>query len=179
MLTIEHLWARNGYQGQGQVNASYIYTLASWRRHQMETFSALLAICVGNSPVPGDFHAQRPVTRSFHVFFDLRLNKPLSKQSCGEVGDLRRYRAHYDVIVMLPLILASGTHVSHFILIIFNPPWPPYSRGRPWTWPWPVPPSFPPPPAGPGTGHCGPGPPAPDHLHGPIGSHCPRNSSPS
>ena len=33
--------------------------------------------------VPGEFPAQRPVTRSFHVFFDLRLNKPLSKQSWG------------------------------------------------------------------------------------------------
>ena len=49
----------------------------------METFSALLAICAGNSPVTGEFFAQRPVTRSFHVFFDLRLNKPLSKQSWG------------------------------------------------------------------------------------------------
>ena len=45
--------------------------------------SALLAICAGKSPVPGEFPAQRPVTRSFHVFFDLRLNKPLSKQSRG------------------------------------------------------------------------------------------------
>ena len=45
------------------------------------TISALLAICVGNSPVPGEFPAQRPVTRSFDVFFDLRLNKRLSKQS--------------------------------------------------------------------------------------------------
>ena len=49
-------------------------------RHQMETFSALLAICAGNSPVPSEFPTQRPVTRSFHVFFDLRLNKRLSKQ---------------------------------------------------------------------------------------------------
>ena len=54
-----------------------------WWRHQMEVFSALLAICAGNSPVPGEFPAQRPVTRSFHVFLDLRLNKPLIKQSWG------------------------------------------------------------------------------------------------
>ena len=57
--------------------------LCSWWRHQMETFSALLAICAGNSPVPGEFSAQRPVTRSFDVFFDLRLNKRLSKQPMG------------------------------------------------------------------------------------------------
>ena len=55
----------------------------SWWHHQMETFSVLLAICVGNSPVSGEFPAQRQVTRSFHVFFDLRLNKLLSKQSWG------------------------------------------------------------------------------------------------
>ena len=47
------------------------------------TFSALLAICAGNSPVPGEFPTQRPVTRSFDLFFDLRLNKRLSKQSWG------------------------------------------------------------------------------------------------
>ena len=55
----------------------------SWWRHQMETFSALLVICAGNSPVPGEFPAQRPVTRNFDVFFDLRLNNRLSKQSWG------------------------------------------------------------------------------------------------
>ena len=52
----------------------------SWWRHQMKTLSAQLAICAGNSPVTGEFTAQRPVTRSFDVFFDLRLNKWLSKQ---------------------------------------------------------------------------------------------------
>ena len=57
--------------------------MRTWWRHQMETFSALLAICAGNSPVPGELLAQRPVTRSFDVFFDLRLNKRLSKQSWG------------------------------------------------------------------------------------------------
>ena len=52
-------------------------------RHQMETFSALPALCAGNSPVTGELPAQRPVTQSFDVFFDLRLNKRLSKQSWG------------------------------------------------------------------------------------------------
>ena len=47
----------------------------------METFSALLAICAGNSPVAGEFPVQKPVTRNFDVSFDLSLNKPLSKQS--------------------------------------------------------------------------------------------------
>ena len=47
----------------------------------MKTFSELLAICAGNSLVTGEFPAQRPVTQSFDVFFDLRLNKQLSKQT--------------------------------------------------------------------------------------------------
>ena len=51
----------------------------------METFSALLAFRVGNSPVTGEFPAQRPVMWSFDVFFYLRLNQ---------------HRANYDVIVM-------------------------------------------------------------------------------
>ena len=46
----------------------------------METFSALLALCAGNTPVTGEFRAHRSETRSFDVFFDLRLNKRLSKQ---------------------------------------------------------------------------------------------------
>ena len=46
----------------------------------MEAFYALLSLCAENSPVTGEFPAQRPVTRSFDVFFDLRLIKWLSKQ---------------------------------------------------------------------------------------------------
>ena len=65
----------------------------------METFSTLLAVCAGNSPVPGEFPAQRPVTRSVDVFFDLRPNKRLSKQTWGWWFE-RRHRAHDDVIVM-------------------------------------------------------------------------------
>ena len=79
----------------------------SWWRHEMETLSALFCViricCWANSrvtgdlshcntvmntmqnrsPVPGEFPAQRPVTRNFDVFFDLRLIKQLSKQSRG------------------------------------------------------------------------------------------------
>ena len=55
----------------------------SWWRHQMETFSALLAICARNSLVSGEVPAQRPVTRSFDGLFDLRVNIRLSKQSWG------------------------------------------------------------------------------------------------
>ena len=36
-----------------------------------------------DSPVTGEFPTQRPVTQSFDVFFDLRMNNRLSKQSWG------------------------------------------------------------------------------------------------
>ena len=51
--------------------------------HQMEAFSTLLALCARNSPVTSEFPTQRPVTRSFDVFFDLHLNKRLSKSWGG------------------------------------------------------------------------------------------------
>ena len=69
-------------QNQG-ISSQRVMNIPHWWRHQMETFSALLAVCAGNSPVPGEFPAPRPVTRSFNVFFDLRLNKRLSKQWWG------------------------------------------------------------------------------------------------
>ena len=64
-------------------NLLIIYCNMPWWRHQMETFSALLTFCAGNSPVTGEFPSQRPVTRIFDVFFNLRVNKRLSKQSWG------------------------------------------------------------------------------------------------
>ena len=60
-----------------------VHELFSWWRQQVETFPALLAICERNSSVPGEFPAERPVTWNFDVFFELRLNKRLSKQSWG------------------------------------------------------------------------------------------------
>ena len=50
--------------------------------------SALLAICVWNLPVTGEFPAQRSVTRSFDVFFDLHLNYWLSKHSWSWLFDV-------------------------------------------------------------------------------------------
>ena len=66
----------------GKWKYSVLYVNSLWH-HDMETFSMLLAICAGNSPVPSEFPSQRPVTRSFDVFFDLRPNKRLSKQWWG------------------------------------------------------------------------------------------------
>ena len=64
----------------------------------METYSALLAIYAGKSTVKGEFPAQRPVTWIFDVFFICAwLNGWVNTR---EAGELRRHRAHYDVIVM-------------------------------------------------------------------------------
>ena len=78
---------------------SIVYAQSLWR-HQMETFSALLAICAGNSPVPGEFPAQRPVTRAlmFYLIFAW-INGWVNNR---EAGDLRRHRADYEIIVMIP-----------------------------------------------------------------------------
>ena len=48
-----------------------------------EDIFRVTGLCARNSQVTGEFPAQRPVTRSFDVLFDLRLNKRLSKQLCG------------------------------------------------------------------------------------------------
>ena len=79
----------------------------SWWRHPMEPCSTLLAVCAGNSPVTGEFPTQRPVTRSFDAFFDLRLNRQLTKQCrrwwfelCLYISlvFLITYRANIDII---------------------------------------------------------------------------------
>ena len=76
-------FARRNPLPMSKIHILAAHTRLQWWRHQMEILSALLAICAGNSPVPSKFPAQRVVTRSFDVFFDLRLNKRLSKQSWG------------------------------------------------------------------------------------------------
>ena len=69
-----------------------------------------MAICAENSQVIGEF-PKRPVTWSFYVFFDLRVNNGWVNNR--EAGDFRRYRVHYNVIVMYrhrkPNIMKSYT----------------------------------------------------------------------
>ena len=55
----------------------HLKPLYTWWRHQMDKFSMLLALCEGNQPMTSGFPSQRPVTRSFDVFFDLHKNKRL------------------------------------------------------------------------------------------------------
>ena len=95
----------------------------------MEIFSTLLVLCA----VTGEFPSQRPVTRSFYVFFDLRLNKPLSKQAWGwwfEIPSRSLWR-HCNVTakncithggLRLPLVLPEISYqsIQHDILVDDN-----------------------------------------------------------
>ena len=105
---------------QRDVNTKDRSNKASWWRHQMEAFFALLTLCTGNSPAIGEFPTQRPVTRSFDVLICAWINGSVNNR---EASDLRRRRAHYDVIVMLlvcdlnrtPIVMAKyGGSCVHF-----------------------------------------------------------------
>ena len=74
------------------------YRERTWWRHQMEIFSALLAICAGNSPVPGEFpHKGQWRGALMFSLICVWINGWVNNR---KAGDLRRYRIHYDVIVM-------------------------------------------------------------------------------
>ena len=83
MLTLILAWISNyiHYQMGNEITYPFPNWGFGWWRHQMETFSTLLTLCERNPPVTGGFPSQSPATRSFGVFFDLCLNKRLSKQS--------------------------------------------------------------------------------------------------
>ena len=102
--------------------------------HRMQVANCMMTSSNGNifrvtGHLCGEIPAQRPVMWSFDVFFDLRLNENLINNR--EAGDLRRYRAHYDVIVMEWLCTLPnngctqlnypsnviGTYSSSFVLI--------------------------------------------------------------
>ena len=77
----------------------------------METFSALLAICAGNSPVAGENSPHKGQWRGA-LIFSLICTLINVWVNNGEAGDLRRHRAHYDVIVM-------GGNPTQYIYIVF------------------------------------------------------------
>ena len=104
----------------GSLKHTRVTRAPTWWRHQMDTFSALLALCAGNSPVIGEFPAQRPVTRGFDVFFDVHLNKRLNKQSWGwwfQTPSLSLWR-HRNVCAEL-----SVDHITAWPIKQMHPPW--------------------------------------------------------
>ena len=70
-----------------------------WWRHQIETFSALLVICAVNSP----HNCQWRGALMFSLIC-VWINGWVNNR---EVGDLRRYRAHYDVTAMYALLTTA------------------------------------------------------------------------
>ena len=95
----------------------------SWWRHQMESFSALLALCEENPPVTGGLSSQRPVTGTFDDFFDSHLNKKLSKQSTRRWFDtqLRSSCRHCNVWEQHHLWMLSTLNISCQLgIIIWN-----------------------------------------------------------
>ena len=85
-----NFWLRN------RRNTGEHYT---WWRHQMETLSALLALCAGNSPVPVNSpHKGQWRGALMFSLICARINVWVNN---GEAGDLRRNRAHNDVTVMI------------------------------------------------------------------------------
>ena len=96
---------------------SHHEVLRSWRRHQMETFSALLALCAGNSPVNSPHKGQWRGA----LMFSLICASINGWGNNDEAGDLRRRCAHYDVIVMRCCVQCSR-------------PWPPTSTGSMARW---------------------------------------------
>ena len=94
----------------------------TWRRHQMETFSALLALCAGNSQVTGEFPSQRPVTQSLDVFLHRYLNKRLSKQSWGwwfETPSRSLWRHYNDEDGVQGYWYSSSSHSSINIVWVY------------------------------------------------------------
>ena len=69
--------------------------IVSWWRHQMETFSALLAPCVSEFPPKGQWRRG--------LMYSLICDWINSWVNNHEGGDLRRHRVHYDVILMCSL----------------------------------------------------------------------------
>ena len=82
-----------------KITSTHHRWINTWWRHQMETFSALLALCDGNSRVTGEFPSQKPVTRSFDVSLICAWTNGWVKNRGA--SDLRRHRAHDDVTVMI------------------------------------------------------------------------------
>ena len=101
----------------------------TWWRHQMETFSASLAIGAGNSPVTGEFPAHTKASDAELWCFLWSAPWINGWVNIREAGDLRRHRAHYDVIVMLALrdenspaiggFLSSGMSIGIYLSYIY------------------------------------------------------------
>ena len=102
-------WISSPQSNITQAKSRYIYVLMMTSSNG--NISALMALCEENSPVAGEFHSQRPVTRSLDVWSAPWINGRVNN---GEAGDLRCNRAHYDVIAMCCFCM----HVLHWYISV-------------------------------------------------------------
>ena len=102
-------WMSNFRTAEKNVEVKSMMTSSNER-----VFSALLTLCERNSPVTSEFPSQRPVTQSFDVFFDLRLNNCLSKQGRRRWFETpsRPLWRHYKAIIIRKSLsqLATSSH---------------------------------------------------------------------
>ena len=100
MALILYNWLVPVFHRSGLSQMENENTISLWWRHQMETFSALLASVrriyrsLVNSPHKGQWHR----AGMFFFWSAVWINGWVNSR---EAGDLRRHGAHYDVIVML------------------------------------------------------------------------------
>ena len=130
-MPIENVWSHiindileRSLPPENHVNVSHCIVFCGssgqfepWWRHQMVTFSTLLAICAGNSPVP----VNSPHKSQWRgaLMFSLICVWITGWVNKREAGDLRRYRAHYDVTVMLQDYVTG----SRAIVLFFQCQW--------------------------------------------------------
>ena len=86
------------------LSLSWHRQIITWWRHQMETFSALLALCAGNSPPPVNSpHKGKWRGASIFSLICARINGWVNN---GEAGDLRHHRAHYGITVVIQVYIS-------------------------------------------------------------------------
>ena len=90
----------------------------------MKTFSALLAFGAGNSPVTGEFPHKGQWREA--LMFSLICAWTSNWANTGDAGDLRLYRAHYDLIVMWGKVFglrnATLTPLNKVTIVIIGRP---------------------------------------------------------
>ena len=120
VLLVNCLCIRNEGPWSVGPKCTFVVMTCPWWRHQMETLSALLALCAGNSPANGEFPSQRPITRSFDVFFDLRLNKRLSKHSIRRWFETpsRSLWRHSNALGHLAVAVLFGRHTCYPVTLL-------------------------------------------------------------
>ena len=109
-----YLWTKDGSGNEELKNLFCVQICHTYIHHddiiKWKHFPHNCPLC-GEFTGPGEFPTQRPVTRSFDVFFDLRLNKRSGKQPWGwwfETLSWSLWRQCYDTYLLCKaLILIS------------------------------------------------------------------------